>query len=153
MLPICGQIVYHPPMKTGRLLLEATITLGVSIAAAGQHVHSQPTQVAGQHRRTDEGSHRPAASVTAGPLFAVSPDAIVQQVYEFAARHPEVLQRIPCYCGCERVGHNGNHDCFVKTRKANGTVTEWDPQGIGCAICLDVGRDAISLFNAGTSLQ
>jgi hypothetical protein len=79
--------------------------------------------------------------------------AIVQQVYEFAARHPEVLQHVPCYCGCERVGHNGNHDCFVKTRMANGTVSEWDSHGIGCAICIDVARDAMSLFNSGTSVQ
>jgi hypothetical protein len=79
--------------------------------------------------------------------------AIVQQVYEFAARHPEVLQHVPCYCGCERMSHSGNHDCFVKTRKANGTVTEWEPHGIGCAICLDVGRDAMSLFNTGSSVQ
>lgn len=78
--------------------------------------------------------------------------AIVQQVYEFAARHPEVLQCVPCYCGCERMGHNGNHECFVKARKPNGTVTEWEPHGIGCAICLDVGRDAMTMLNSGTSV-
>jgi len=78
---------------------------------------------------------------------------LVREVYEFAARHPEVLQYVPCYCGCERVGHNGNHDCFVKSRAANGTVTEWDTHGIGCAICLDVGRDAMTLFNAGTPVS
>ena len=87
------------------------------------------------------------------PFAPARPMAIVQQVYDFAARHPEVLQYVPCYCGCERVGHNGNHDCFVKSRTANGTVAEWDPHGIGCAICVDVGRDAMSLFNAGTPVQ
>ncbi len=79
--------------------------------------------------------------------------AVVQQVYEFAARHPEVLQYVPCYCGCERVGHNGNHDCFVKSRASNGQITEWDPHGIGCTICLDVGRDAMTLFNKGASVS
>jgi hypothetical protein len=78
-----------------------------------------------------------------------APMAVVQQVYEFAARHPEVLQFMPCYCGCERVGHRGNHDCFVKSRAANGTITQWDEHGIGCAICLGVGRDAMMLFNGG----
>lgn len=78
---------------------------------------------------------------------------VVRQVYEFAARHPEVLQYVPCYCGCEREGHGGNHDCFVKTRTANGTVTAWDTHGIGCAICLDVGRDAMMLFNSGASVR
>ena len=79
------------------------------------------------------------------------PLPMVQQVYEFAARHPEVLQYIPCYCGCERLGHNGNHDCFVKSRAATGRVTEWETHGMGCAVCLDVGRDAMTLFNSGNS--
>ncbi len=92
-----------------------------------------------------------------GPLPALprvnyqpaGPMPVIQQVYEFAARHPEVLQYMPCYCGCERIGHRGNHDCFVKSRAANGTITAWDEHGIGCAICLGVGRDAMTLFNGG----
>jgi hypothetical protein len=76
--------------------------------------------------------------------------AVVQQVYEFAAKHPEVLQYVPCYCGCERVGHSANHSCFVKARAANGRVTEWDSHGIGCAVCIDVARDAMTLFNSGS---
>ena len=77
------------------------------------------------------------------------PMAVMQQVYEFAARHPEVLQYVPCYCGCEREGHTANHSCFVKSRAADGRVTEWDSHGMGCAICTDVARDAMNLFNAG----
>jgi hypothetical protein len=76
--------------------------------------------------------------------------AVLQQVYEFAARHPEVLQYVPCYCGCERVGHTANHSCFVKSRAADGRVTEWDSHGMGCAVCIDVARDAMSLFNSGS---
>ena len=81
-----------------------------------------------------------------------SRDALHPNNPSIAARHPEVLQYVPCYCGCERMGHNGNHECFVKSRKPNGTVTEWEPHGIGCAICLDVGRDAMTLFNSGTAV-
>jgi hypothetical protein len=88
------------------------------------------------------------------PLPRVSFDpprsmAVVQQVYEFAARHPEVLQYVPCYCGCERQGHTANHSCFVKSRATNGRVTEWDAHGMGCTICIDVARDALALFNTG----
>jgi hypothetical protein len=77
---------------------------------------------------------------------------VVQQVYEFAARHPEVLSYVPCYCGCERGGHKANHDCFVKARAANGRITEWDAHGMGCAICLDVGRKAMTMFNQGMTV-
>ena len=79
----------------------------------------------------------------------VRPMPIVQQVYEFAGRHPDVLSYIPCYCGCEHVGHTSNHDCFVKSRAPSGRVIEWDTHGIGCAVCLDVGRRAMTLFHQG----
>jgi hypothetical protein len=82
------------------------------------------------------------------------PMEVVQQVFEFAARHPEVLSYVPCYCGCEnpQLGHQGNHDCFVKSRAANGMVTAWEPHGIGCQICIDVGREAMLMFNSGSSV-
>lgn len=96
------------------------------------------------------GALPPLPSVNFAP---VRPMPITQQVYEFAARHPEVLQYVPCYCGCERAGHNGNHDCFVKSRAANGRITEWDAHGLGCAICLDVGRRAMTLFNEKKSVK
>jgi hypothetical protein len=103
------------------------------------------------------GADQAAARPHVGPLPPLprvnyqpaGPMALIQQVYEFAARHPEVLQYQPCYCGCERIGHRANHDCFIKTRAANGTVTQWDEHGIGCAICLGVGRDSMALFNGG----
>jgi len=78
---------------------------------------------------------------------------VVQQVYEFAARHPEVLNYIPCYCGCEREGHKANHDCFVRSRAANGRIVEWESHGLGCAVCLDVGRKAMTVFNQGMSVS
>jgi hypothetical protein len=80
------------------------------------------------------------------------PMPVVQQVYEFAARHPEVLQYVPCYCGCQREGHQGNHDCFVKSRAATGRVLQWDAHGMGCAVCLEVGRRAMMLFNEKKSV-
>ena len=61
------------------------------------------------------------------------PWAVIQQVYEFAARHPEVLQFVPCYCGCERVGHTANHSCFVKSRAADGRVSPPRACGAGVA--------------------
>jgi hypothetical protein len=156
--PCYLQLSYHQLMKTRCLvvasagLLLAALLTG-TIATAGQHVHSQaasgaPTRIAPMKAHTGALPALPPV-----PFTPSRPMAIVQQVYEFAARHPEVLQHVPCYCGCERMGHNGNHDCFVKARMVNGTVTEWEPHGIGCAVCLDVGRDAMSLFNAGTSVQ
>jgi len=81
------------------------------------------------------------------------PMQVVQAVYEFAARRPEVLSYMPCFCGCERsAGHRANHDCFVKRRAADGRVLEWDSHGYGCAICIDVARDAMQMYNSGASV-
>jgi hypothetical protein len=55
---------------------------------------------------------------------------IVRSVFSFAARHPEVLHYVPCFCGCQRSGHKGNDDCFIKSRDAKG-VPEWESHGMG----------------------
>jgi hypothetical protein len=159
MAPSDLQMGYHPPMKTRCLIASAWLLLAASLPAssamAGRHEHSQAAAPTGAPNRIApmKAHTGPLPALPPVPFTPSRPMAIVQQVYEFAAHHPEVLRHVPCYCGCERIGHNGNHDCFVKTRMANGTVTEWEPHGIGCAICLDVGRDAMSLFNTGSSVQ
>ena len=80
---------------------------------------------------------RPPAAYT-GPLPPLpqvsyplprSPE-IVQAVYTFAARHPEVLHYVPCFCGCQRSGHKDNYDCFIKERDDKGRP-EWEPHGMG----------------------
>jgi uncharacterized protein with PCYCGC motif len=141
-------------MRSGTLLVTGAVLLTMTFTAtvgAGQHVHGTaqltPTDVVPM--KAHAGPIPPLPQVSFTPS---RPMPMVQQVYEFAARHPEVLQYVPCYCGCERNGHKGNHDCFVKSRAANGRVTEWETHGMGCAICLDVGRDAMTLFNSGNSV-
>lgn len=84
---------------------------------------------------------------------APRPMEVVNKVYEFAARHPDVLQYMPCFCGCDRsAGHKANVDCFVKRRAADGRIMEWDSHGYGCAVCIDVARDSMQMFNSGASL-
>lgn len=65
------------------------------------------------------------------PFAPSRPIDVVRAVYVFAARHPEVLSRVPCFCGCESRGHRHNDDCFVAARDARGRPTAWEPHGIG----------------------
>ena len=81
------------------------------------------------------------------------PMATVNAVYRFAAEHPEILSYVPCFCGCERGGHKGNDDCFVKTRNAQGDVTEWDPHGLDCAVCIDVANEAMQMSRSGANVR
>ena len=134
-----------------RFLAASVVLLGLCAVAATsaqqqqQHSHGAPVAKAVVPQKpAPAGPLPPLPKVNYEPSASM---AVVQQVYEFAARHPEVLQYMPCYCGCERVGHGGNHDCFVKSRASNGRITEWDAHGIGCAVCLNVGYRAMTLFN------
>ena len=44
--------------------------------------------------------------------------------YELAAKIPATLHQQPCYCYCDRMGHNSLHSCFENTH------------GARCDICL-----------------
>jgi Protein of unknown function with PCYCGC motif len=44
--------------------------------------------------------------------------------YDVAAQIPVVLHQQPCYCYCDRIGHNSLHSCFENTH------------GAQCATCL-----------------
>jgi Protein of unknown function with PCYCGC motif len=79
------------------------------------------------------------------------PAPVTRAAYEFAARHPDVLKYVPCFCGCERNGHGNNEDCFVTRRKADGSP-EWNPHGIGCGICIDVAVAARQMHSSGATV-
>ena len=79
------------------------------------------------------------------------PTETVNAAFQFAAEHPEVLSYIPCFCGCQQGGHRGNEDCFVRTRAQNGDVTEWEPHGVECAVCIDVATRARQMYASGAS--
>ena len=98
----------------------------------------------------------PQANLPPLPLQAYAPPRpmeTVKAVYQFAAEHPEVLSYVPCFCGCERGGHKGNDDCFVKARNAQGDVTEWEPHGLDCAVCIDVANEAMQMTRSGASVR
>jgi hypothetical protein len=38
--------------------------------------------------------------------------------YELAAKIPTVLHQQPCYCYCDRMGHNSLHSCYENTHGA-----------------------------------
>jgi hypothetical protein len=60
-------------------------------------------------------------------------DAEIVEAYVFAAKHPEVLQYMPCYCGCEhpRSAHQNNYDCFIDIIDRTGAVPRVSPDPMG----------------------
>ncbi len=74
-----------------------------------------------------------------------------QAAYHFAIARPDVLQWLPCYCGCGGMGHDSNLDCFVAGREDGGGVT-WEEHASYCGICVDIANQASSMLNEGRSM-
>lgn len=74
---------------------------------------------------TVEGIEFPAGMDTAPPEIV--------EAYVFAAKHPEVLEYMPCYCGCEnpRFAHESNYDCFVDGIDRSRDVPRVSPDAMG----------------------
>src|SRR6267142_1522584 len=145
-------------MRFKPAFVRASVALALAVPAPGalagqQHDHGPAVRAPGAAAQVKplKPHQGPLPPIPYEGYPAARPMPVVAAVYEFAARHPEVLQYVPCFCGCERHGHNGNHDCFVKSRDANGRVT-WDSHGYGCAVCIDVARDAMQMYNSGASV-
>ncbi|HJW91825.1 MAG TPA: PCYCGC motif-containing (lipo)protein [Anaerolineales bacterium] len=77
--------------------------------------------------------------------------AVVSQAYQFAAANPEVVQQLPCYCGCGSMGHTSNYDCYIAGVEASGAIT-YDPHALGCSICVDITQDAMRLLRQGKTV-
>lgn len=105
----------------------------------------------------------PACSANSGAtdLHMMSPDQMpadvqsapttVQQAYQFAAANPDVLQNIPCYCGCGNIGHTSNYACYVSAVDEKGGIT-FDSHALGCSICVDITQDTMRLMREGKSV-
>jgi hypothetical protein len=57
------------------------------------------------------------------PSFAQQASPKVQEVYRYAVDHRETLQYIPCFCGCGKIGHRHNGDCYIAERLSGGRIT------------------------------
>ena len=158
-----------PPSEPGRSstpLIAAGLVLVLAIAGLVAYTRSsqpEPTAPVAQAApvipdapATAKFGPHPQPNLPPLPFQAYAPPRpmeTVKAVYKFAAEHPEVLSYVPCFCGCERGGHKGNDDCFVKTRNAQGDVTEWEPHGLDCAVCLDVANEAMQMTRSGASVR
>jgi Protein of unknown function with PCYCGC motif len=90
------------------------------------------------------GTKEPAdeSSVSAKSAEVLSPtifnDEKTRAAYQVAKEIPEVLEQLPCFCGCmTSFGHKNNLFCFK------------DQHGSGCEICQDIALDAKKMHDQG----
>lgn len=134
------------PIRAGVVMLALASVAG-AVVAARQAAPARPVTKAPAAASSAALAPLPPLN-TAGYALA-RPLALTRSVYEFVARHPEVSRHVPCYCGCEADGHRNNENCFIGARDAAGNVTSWDTHGFGCAICVDVAKESMQLYNSG----
>jgi hypothetical protein len=93
----------------------------------------------------------PMAPVQHMPAEVKQSPVTVQQSYQFAAANPDVLDQIPCYCGCGAMGHDSNYDCYVTDVNADGSIV-YDSHALGCSICVDITLDTMRLLDQGKTV-
>jgi hypothetical protein len=65
-----------------------------------------------------------------------------REAYQAAKEIPEVLNQLPCYCGCmQNFGHKNNLYCFH------------DDHGADCALCQDIALEARAMYREGKSVE
>ncbi len=88
------------------------------------------------------------------PSYAAAFPVSVKQAYSHAVESSDVLQYIPCFCGCgEHAGHISVHDCFVRREHINGGPVAFDDHGANCDMCVNIVLDAKRLTNQGKSIK
>lgn len=135
-------------------LLALAIVTGCGNSSDSKEAASHTGHSQEQHERLMKNGdlRQITASVDELPPFLKDKEQEMQQIYQLAATNSELLQYIPCYCGCGEVaGHKSNLNCFVAA-KEEGKI-EWDDHGTRCGVCLDIAVEASLMLRDGKSVQ
>jgi Protein of unknown function with PCYCGC motif len=114
----------HSKLLSRSLALAFVFLLTLSVSAqftAPQDEGGVPAYNAGP---PPKGTKLPPILTKADLWGADAQNASQTHAYELAAKIPTVLHQQPCYCFCDRMGHNSLHSCFEGTH------------GAKCEICL-----------------
>ena len=102
-----------------------------------EHDHASHTQQADIQEKTK--------GIDTLPTFLDKLDPQMKDIYTVAGQNAELLDWIPCYCGCgESVGHKNNKNCFIREIKKNGEVV-WDSHATTCVNCLEIAVESASM--------
>ncbi|MFJ7979222.1 PCYCGC motif-containing (lipo)protein [Lysinibacillus xylanilyticus] len=93
------------------------------------------------------------ASADVLPSFLDNKSEDIRLVYQIAGQSTEILEWMPCYCGCgESAGHKSNLNCFIEERREDGTIV-WDDHGTRCLTCLEIAVQSAKMHKDGMSLK
>jgi len=166
----------HRPLVRRRLgalggpLLILVVALGG--ATAGCSSSQDPAMAGGHASMTAEpagdGATGSAAVVPMGDMHMPTADEVTatwkarpdyvkalpaewQGAYAFALARPDVLQWLPCYCGCAAMDHRSNLDCFFQRREITGNY-QYEEHASFCDICVKTANLAQKMLQEGSTM-
>jgi hypothetical protein len=86
------------------------------------------------------------------PMDVQSAPVAVQEAYQFNVANPDIMNDIPCYCGCGEMGHTSNYACYVSNVDDKGAIT-FENHALGCSICVDITQGVMRMLRDGKSPQ
>jgi hypothetical protein len=100
------------------LIFLFTVTMTMSAAWSAQEQDEEGGLPAYNAGPPPKGTKLPAI-LTKDQLWGADAQYPYQtHAYELAAKIPTVLHQQPCYCYCDRIGHNSLHSCYENTHGA-----------------------------------
>lgn len=141
------------------LILGGAVTGCSGDHAGGPADPAMPTMTPAAHASSapDQGSEDgiPSADAVATawamrPAFVSSAPQRTQAAYAFALARPDVVQWLPCYCGCGAMGHTSNLDCFIKP--SEGAAVVYEEHGSYCDVCVETALMGQDMLAKGATL-
>lgn len=75
---------------------------------------------------------------------SIADHELLRGLYRFVGSHLDLMRQLPCFCGCDELGHGSAADCFVE-RSNDPSRAAWNVHAAGCGMCLAIARDAMRL--------
>lgn len=93
-----------------------------------------------------------AATWAARPAYVSGNGARTEAAYRYALEQGNVIQWLPCYCGCVEMDHRSNLDCFYRPHESGGPIA-FEEHGSFCDVCVDTALMAQEMLRDGRSMM
>jgi hypothetical protein len=150
----------------GPLLILVVALGGATAACSGDH-GAAPATATGSEMPVDHGATPSGPVIPLAGMTMPSPEEIqstwaarpqyvhthpdTSAAYAYALARPDVVQWLPCYCGCGAMGHGSNLDCYYKPRAA-GTPIVFEEHASYCDVCVKTTLMAEQMLRDGKTL-
>lgn len=134
-------------------LLVLGLLLGALLTGCSSGAGSDETANHAVHTAPSGDLREVTASIDDLPSFLRDKPEPIQETYRLAGQHADVLEWMPCTCGCgPSAGHRSNRDCFIHEIRPDGSVV-WDDHATRCDTCLRIAAEAAHMAESGKSVR